>query len=150
MQGKASFNGLASRPIADEGLQLTRPSVVLHVIATPTPTIIRLNRESVHVKGENLILLREYGNHVSKKDYRCMKTADGAEVWLEDDDEICLATLFADHWKPQMWIEDLDSIQNGLGIYIANGRGRGFHCSSYDLRCLGPIYLKDRRTDVCP
>lgn len=99
-----------------------RPSVIIHVTATPMPTILRLNRQGPKVNGGDLHLLKPSSTmSPNRTSGPCMTLM--ADVWLEDDQEISIQNVFAQHWKPQLWIGDLDSIPMGLEIYIANGRG---------------------------
>ena len=106
-----------------EPLKLSRPAVAVHITATPVPLLLGMVNHGVDLAPGRLSCLNDPDDYIGVSDYKWL-CEPGTDVPVHlDDGDLKKENSFADHWKVNLWLDDLDSTPHGLGLYIANSRG---------------------------
>lgn len=102
---------------------LLSPAVVVHITATPVPVILGLLENGQEIHPNHFFCFAQGSDYIGVDNYKWL-CEPGTDVPVHlDDGELNTRNRFADQWKVNLWLDDLDATPQGLGLFLANPRG---------------------------
>ena len=113
------------REVADgegDAYLLNPPAVVVHITATPIPTWLSLISHGQDILPGRMFALKDGPDYVGVDAYRWLCEPGTNNPVHLDDGDLCPSNCYS-NWKVNLWLDDLDSVPFGFGLFIGNSRG---------------------------